>query len=235
MVITLSVRGTYTEFWGALLQPCCNEVFGDGEPTVLLMPTHPIVHSLMWKGQVAYLARHFRVVTFDPRGNGKSDRPTEPSAYDDSHYVSDAVQVLDKTATERAVLVGLCGGAGWSLQLGAAHPDRVLGVVSIATGLPFLAPPHPHRIEYSFDEELGTDAGWAKNNRHFWKRDCRAFVEFFFEELLPEPHSTKQWEDCIACDTRWRRTPASGASSREDQFPHTRFRSVDRPSRTSSG
>ena len=199
------------------------------------MPTHPIVHSLMWKGQVAYLARHFRVVTFDPRGNGKSDRPTEPSAYDDSHYVSDAVQVLDKTATERAVLVGLCGGAGWSLQLGAAHPDRVLGVVSIATGLPFLAPPHPHRIEYSFDEELGTDAGWAKNNRHFWKRDCRAFVEFFFEELLPEPHSTKQWEDCIACDTRWRRTPASGASSREDQFPHTRFRSVDRPSRTSSG
>jgi len=25
MVITLSVRGNYTGFWGLLLQPCCNE------------------------------------------------------------------------------------------------------------------------------------------------------------------------------------------------------------------
>ncbi|MPZ92385.1 MAG: alpha/beta fold hydrolase [Actinobacteria bacterium] len=173
------------------------EEFGDGDPTVLLMPTHPIVHSLMWKAQVPYLARHFRVVTFDPRGNGKSDRPTNPAAYDDSNYVSDALQVMDETATERAVLVGLCSGVHWCLQLGAAHPDRVLGVVSLAAGVPFLAPPHPHRLEYSFDEELDTDEGWAKDNRHFWKRDYRAFVEFFFEQLLPEPHSTKQWEDCV--------------------------------------
>ncbi|MGH2828838.1 MAG: alpha/beta fold hydrolase, partial [Actinomycetota bacterium] len=173
------------------------EVFGDGEPTVLLMPTHPIVHSLMWKGQVAYLARHFRVITFDPRGNGKSDRPLDPAAHDDSQHVSDALQVMDETATDRAVVVGLCRGAGWALQFGADHPERVLGVVSISAGLPFLAPPHPHRVVYSFDEELGTDEGWAKHNRHFWKRDYRSFVEFFFEQLLPEPHSTKQWEDCV--------------------------------------
>jgi pimeloyl-ACP methyl ester carboxylesterase len=132
------------------------ETFGDGDPTVLLMPTHPIVHSRMWKGQVAYLARHFRVVTFDPRGNGKSDRPTDPSAYDDSQYLSDALAVMDASATEKAVVVGLCTGAGWSLQLGSAHPERVLGVVSISTGLPFLAPPHPHRVEHSFEEELDT-------------------------------------------------------------------------------
>jgi pimeloyl-ACP methyl ester carboxylesterase/predicted glycosyltransferase len=173
------------------------EVFGDGDPTLLLMPTHPIVHSRMWKAQVPYLARHFRVVTFDPRGNGKSDRPTEPAAYDHSQYVADALQVMDETDTDRAVLVGLCGGAGWSLQLGSAHPDRVLGVVAISTGLPFLAPPHPHRIEHSFEEERDSYDGWAMDNRHFWKRDYRAFVEFFFHQLLPEPHSTKQWEDCV--------------------------------------
>jgi pimeloyl-ACP methyl ester carboxylesterase/predicted glycosyltransferase len=173
------------------------EAFGDGEPTVLLMPTWPIVHSRMWKAQVPYLARHFRVITFDPRGNGKSDRPTDPRAYEDSQYVADALQVMDETATERAVLVGLCAGANWCIQLGAAHPDRALGVVSIATHVPFLTPPHPHRMEHSFDEELDTDEGWAKDNRHFWTRDYRAFVEFFFDQLLPEPHSTKQWEDCV--------------------------------------
>ena len=38
------------------------ERYGDGEPTVLLLPTWTLVHSRMWKAQIAYLARHFRVV-----------------------------------------------------------------------------------------------------------------------------------------------------------------------------
>ena len=42
------------------------EVFGTGEPTVLLLPTWSIVHSRIWKMQVAYLARHCRVITFAP-------------------------------------------------------------------------------------------------------------------------------------------------------------------------
>ena len=57
------------------------EVYGEGEPTVLLMPTWSIVHSRHWKMQIPYLARHCRVVTFDGRGNGRSDRPSEPDAY----------------------------------------------------------------------------------------------------------------------------------------------------------
>jgi hypothetical protein len=34
------------------------EVFGAGEPTVLLLPTWSIVHSRLWKMQIPYLARH---------------------------------------------------------------------------------------------------------------------------------------------------------------------------------
>ena len=44
---------------------------------------------------------------------------------------------------------------------------------------------------------LDTDEGWAKYNRHYWLRDYRGFVEFFFGECFTEPHSTKQIEDCI--------------------------------------
>ncbi len=54
------------------------EVYGDGSPTILLMPTWSLFHSRHWKMQIPYLARHFRVVTFDGRGNGKSDRPLNP-------------------------------------------------------------------------------------------------------------------------------------------------------------
>jgi pimeloyl-ACP methyl ester carboxylesterase len=57
------------------------EVYGSGEPTVLLLPTWSIIHSRHWKLQIPYLARHCRVLTFDGRGNGRSDRPTEPEAY----------------------------------------------------------------------------------------------------------------------------------------------------------
>jgi pimeloyl-ACP methyl ester carboxylesterase len=51
------------------------ERYGAGSPAFLLLPTWEIVHSRSWKCQIPYLARHGTVVTFDPRGNGRSDRP----------------------------------------------------------------------------------------------------------------------------------------------------------------
>src|SRR5260370_31202999 len=50
------------------------EVHGTGQPTILLLPTWAIVDSRHWKMQVPFLARDYRVITFDPRGNGRSDR-----------------------------------------------------------------------------------------------------------------------------------------------------------------
>ena len=76
------------------------ERYGDGEPTVLLLPTWTLVHSRVWKAQIAYLARHFRVVTFDPRGNGRSDRPTDPDLYAESEFAADALAVMDATGTK---------------------------------------------------------------------------------------------------------------------------------------
>ena len=64
------------------------EVYGTGPRTVLLLPTWSIIHSRQWKGQIPYLARHFRVVTFDGRGNGRSDRPSEPAAYDEREFAA---------------------------------------------------------------------------------------------------------------------------------------------------
>ena len=51
------------------------ERYGEGGPDVLLLPTWSLIHSRHWKLQIPYLARHCRVVTFDGRGNGRSDRP----------------------------------------------------------------------------------------------------------------------------------------------------------------
>ena len=87
------------------------EVFGDGEPTVLLLPTWSIIHSRYWKMQIPYLSRHCRVVTFDGRGNGRSDRPTAAEAYAEREFAADALAVMDATQTARAIIVGFSMGA----------------------------------------------------------------------------------------------------------------------------
>jgi pimeloyl-ACP methyl ester carboxylesterase len=68
-------------------------VYGTGEPTVLLAPTWPVVDSGHWKAQVPYLARHFRVVTVESRGNGRADKPAAPEAYSDDAYVGDLLRL----------------------------------------------------------------------------------------------------------------------------------------------
>jgi len=172
------------------------ERHGDGEPTLLLLPAWSIIHSRQWKAQVPYLARHYRVLTFDPRGNGRSDRPPTAGAYDDAQYVADAVAVLDATGTREAVLVGLSRGGRWAVELAAARPERVLGAMLIDAGLPFMAP-LPREQNNSFDEELDRSDGWTKFNRHYWLREYRDFLEFFASQAFSEPHSTKQIEDMV--------------------------------------
>jgi pimeloyl-ACP methyl ester carboxylesterase len=174
------------------------DVYGRGSPTLVLLPSAPIIHSRQWKGQVPYLSRSYRVVTYDGRGNGRSDRPTDPASYHDDRYVGDLEAVMDATGTHRAVLVGLCGDGVWrSIRFAAREPGRVLGIVAFAVGVPRLGPAQPHYVSAaaSFDEELPTTEGWAKYNRHHWERDYPDFARFFFDQMTTEPHSTKARED----------------------------------------
>jgi len=170
------------------------EVYGTGEATVLLLPTWSIVHSRHWKMQIPYLARHSRVVTFDGRGNGASDRPLE--GYDALTFAGDALAVLDATHTQRAFLISLSVGAQWILVLAAEHPARVEGSVFICPSVPIGASV-PARKLYPWDIELDIEEGWAKYNSHYWLRDYRGFLEFFFAQMYHEPHSTKAIEDCV--------------------------------------
>jgi pimeloyl-ACP methyl ester carboxylesterase/predicted glycosyltransferase len=174
------------------------ERHGDGDASILLLPTWSILHSRHWKGQIAYLARHFRVLVFDGRGNGLSDRPDESDAYDLSEYVEDAVAVLRAAGVQSACIAGVSMGAVIALHLASRHPELVDAALLIGPAVPALTPPPANRPSHSFTDELKTDEGWAKYNRHYWLRDYRGFLEFFFGQVFTEPHSTKQIEDCVA-------------------------------------
>jgi pimeloyl-ACP methyl ester carboxylesterase len=173
------------------------EVYGAGEPTILLLPTWSLVHSRHWKMQIPYLARHCRVVTFDGRGNGRSDRPQEAAAYDEREFAADALAVLDATSTDRAFIVGFSLGGQRGILLAAEHPERVEGAVFIGPSVPADGTPLLERLVYDFDVEYDTTEGWAKYNRYHWLRDYRDFVEFFMSKMFTEPHSTKPIEDAV--------------------------------------
>ena len=174
------------------------EVYGDGKATILLLPPWSIVHSRGWKMQIPYLARHYRVITFDPRGNGRSDRPIGPNAYDEREFAADAVAVLDATGSDRAVIVGFSLGAQRSLLLATEHPARVAGVVFIGPAVPLAPTASRDQWVAGFNQPRDSYHGWGKYNRHYWLSDYEDFVEFFFSKAYNEPHSTKHHEDAVA-------------------------------------
>src|SRR5689334_8415248 len=153
------------------------ESYGQGDQTLLLLPAWSIVHSRIWKAQIPYLSRHFRVLTFDPRGNGRSDRPRRPDAYDAREYAQDAIDVMDACGIERAVGITLSQGAQRGLLLAADHPERVAGMV-------FIGPWFPVTLRSLLWRVLGhrrvlplaqkppvTTRGWGKFNPYYWSTD----------------------------------------------------------------
>ena len=67
------------------------EVYGHGPETMVFLPPWSIVHSRVYKAQLPYFSERFRCITYDGRGNGKSDRPADAAAYSLDNYLADAL------------------------------------------------------------------------------------------------------------------------------------------------
>jgi pimeloyl-ACP methyl ester carboxylesterase len=86
------------------------EVYGDGRETMVFLPPWSIVHARVYKAQLPYFSERFRCITFDPRGNGKSDKPEQAAAYSLDSHLGDVLSVMDATDAGKAILVGLSLG-----------------------------------------------------------------------------------------------------------------------------
>jgi pimeloyl-ACP methyl ester carboxylesterase len=176
------------------------EALGEGERTLLFLPTWTMIHSRCWKAQVPYFARHVRVVTFDARGNGRSDHVEDPALHDERETARDAVAVLDLLGVARAGVVGLSRGGRYALRLWELAPERVEKIALIGSAAALEPGQAAGRLLVSqgFDVVRGSYEGWEKYNRHYWRSSYRDWVEFFVGNVFTEPHSSKQIEDGIA-------------------------------------
>jgi len=167
------------------------EEYGSGDRAVVFIPPWQIVHSRIWKMQLAYFARYFRVIVFDMPGNGRSDHPA--SGYQPETEAAHTLAVMDATATPRASLVCLSRSTRTGAIIAADHPERVERLVLTDGVLSDAVPPNR-----KFDERRDHYKGWEKYNRHYWLTNYADFAEFFMSQVFTEPHSTKPIDDGVA-------------------------------------
>ena len=172
------------------------EVYGDGPETMVFLPPWSIVHGRIYKAQVPYFSERFRCITFDPRGNGKSDRPREASAYTLANFIGDALAVMDATNAGKSILVGLSLAGIHICAIAAYHPERVKAAVLAGTAAT-IGPAYDYMQPQHFLTKRESHVGWDKYNREYWHTNYPDFAAHFISHIHSEPHSTKQIEDGI--------------------------------------
>ena len=95
--------------------------------------------SRFWFDQREILSDHARVILVDNRGTGRSDRPR--GTYRLPMMADDVAAVMTAASATRATVVGMSMGGMIAQHVAVRHPDRVNGLVLLAT-----APGHPWSV-----------------------------------------------------------------------------------------
>jgi pimeloyl-ACP methyl ester carboxylesterase len=105
------------------------KVDGEGDPLVMIMGfSSPMIG---WYYQTPFFRRHYRVVTFDNRGVGESDKPQGP--YSTKMMAEDTILLMDNLGIEKANVLGASMGGMIAQELAINHPERVTKLVLACT------------------------------------------------------------------------------------------------------
>lgn len=134
------------------------EEYGQGEPLLLLHGNNGGIADFYL--QIPSLAKHFRVIAIDTRGQGRStDLSTDPYSYDD--FARDLYRVTAELELKKVNIVGWSDGGNTALSFNLMYPEMVKKVVTIGANL------NPSGVKDSliavFKKQLETDS--QKNSR----------------------------------------------------------------------
>ncbi len=150
------------------------------------------------------LASISRLILFDRRGSGLSDRPTQVKSLALEHGVDDLRAVMDAAGSDRAVLFGLEDGGMLAGMFAASHPDRTVALVLFAPWAKALkAPDWPVGASETDLEE------WERHIATEW--GTTAFTRWQFTLVAP---GLENDDALIQAFTRYWRACASPAAAR---------------------
>jgi len=131
-------------------------VQGKGEPLVLIMGYSG--DQTGWMFQTGAFMKHYRVITFDNRGVGKTDKPT--GAYSTKMMADDTVGLMDHLGIKKAHVLGMSMGGMIAQAVAIGYPQRIDRLVLACTyagrsGPSGLSPEYPKAL--GFDENYTDD------------------------------------------------------------------------------
>jgi DNA-binding SARP family transcriptional activator/pimeloyl-ACP methyl ester carboxylesterase len=168
--------------------PVAYATLGRGSEALVVMPGFVSHMEIAWehpgiRGVLSRLAQHFKVVVFDRRGVGLSERIGAVSTIDAA--AEDVLTILDSASIAKAWLFGSSEGGPAAIRLAGRHPSRVTGLLlfgAMARGS--RAADYPWALHRD-----GFDV-WMQNLVTHWGGPAN--IETFAPTLQHDP-STRAW------------------------------------------
>ncbi len=104
------------------------EVHGEGEPFVLILGLGSDITSYDW--MIRELAQHYRVIAFDNRGAGRTDKPR--GRYSIEQMTDDLEGLLDALSVTNARVLGISLGSRIAIDLSVRYPRRVRNLILVS-------------------------------------------------------------------------------------------------------
>ncbi len=124
------------------------KIEGSGEPLIMIMGVASSLRA--WYFQTRVFKKHFRVITFDNRGCGDSDKPIEP--YSIRTMADDAAGLMEHLGIEKAHVLGISMGGMIAQELAINYPEKINKLI---LGCTFAKRSDPAGISDALPRRLG--------------------------------------------------------------------------------
>jgi pimeloyl-ACP methyl ester carboxylesterase len=183
------------------------QVAGNGAPDVVVSP--PLVSTIAraWRGPwnetvFRHVAERHRLVIYDKRGMGTSDRTVPPAALELA--LDDMRTVMDAAGSERAVIFSISEGAPLALLFAATFPERTAGLISFGGSARVLEAP-----DYPWGREPGSGAQALQALRYVFEGPRRQAAELIAWIGNLSPRERRRFVDGIRASTDFATAEAS--------------------------
>ncbi|MEO8476066.1 MAG: adenylate/guanylate cyclase domain-containing protein [Actinomycetota bacterium] len=175
------------------------QVFGDGPIDVLFVLGWVTHVELMWTEPrfarfFSRLASFARVMVFDKRGVGLSDRVPEDRLPSLEVRMDDARAVMDAVGSERAVVLGVSEGGPMAILFAATYPERTIALIAFGTSACWNNAPDYPFADPGEDNDPEVVA-FRERRERLWgtKELAKDFLEGSFAPALADDEPTLAW------------------------------------------
>jgi len=184
------------------------EIHGQGDPLVLIMGLRRNVE--WWYRQIPSLSKHFKVIAFDNRGAGRSDKPE--MEYSIRLFADDTAGLLEALDVQTAHVLGISMGGYIAQELAINFPEKVRTLILACTscGGEHAVLMSPERMEkFTANEGLSPEEILRKDMDIYFSdgfirenpNEIEDFINISLRFYQPPDAFQLQFEACLAHDT----------------------------------